>query len=200
VAEGELLAVVTRHEHAPAEPAPDALWAHERVVERLMADRAVLPLRFGTALPGEEALRAALAARHDELVAALARVRSKVELALRAVQAGNGGAPAEPPPADGREYILGKLAHGRRVEAAADKVHVPLARLASEVRRQPVRQPGEVLRAAYLVDRASVARFRSAVERLARLHPDLALLCTGPWPPYTFVTSPPVAARSASVA
>jgi hypothetical protein len=45
--------------------------------------------------------------------------------------------------------------------------------------------PGEVLRAASLVDRAALPRFRDAVEELQR--PDVSVLCTGPWPPYSFV-------------
>jgi hypothetical protein len=201
VSEGDLLAVVTRHEHAPVEPAPDALWAHERVVERLMAERAVLPMRFGTTMPDDDALRTAIAARHDDLVAALDRVRGRVELSVRALLAGNGSAPApDPPPQNGRDYILGKLAHGQRAEAAAERVHAPLARLAVEARRQSSRHRDEVLRAAYLVEQASVARFRSAVERLALEHPDLALLCTGPWPPYTFVTAPSTAIQTAASA
>jgi len=74
-------------------------------------------------------------------------------------------------------------------DSAAETLHAPLARLAVEARRQTPRAGDEVLRAAYLVDRAVVARFRGAVERLARDRDDVALLCTGPWPPYTFVTS-----------
>jgi hypothetical protein len=46
-----------------------------------------------------------------------------------------------------------------------------------------------VLRAAYLVERANVARFRALVERLQQQHPEIAVLCTGPWPPYSFVGS-----------
>ena len=36
------------------------LWAHEAVVEALMADRAVLPLRFGTVLSSRAAVEGAL--------------------------------------------------------------------------------------------------------------------------------------------
>jgi hypothetical protein len=50
-----------------------------------------------------------------------------------------------------------------------------------------VRQGPELLRAAYLVDRREVPRFRATVERLQSAHPDAAILCTGPWPPYSFM-------------
>ena len=186
VVQGAVMAVVTRHEHAPNEPAPDALWTHERVVERLMADRAVLPMRFGTVMADDAALRATLEARHDGFVAALDHVRGRVELGVRAVHAGNGAVEAERPPATGRDYLQVKLGRSR----TADAIHEPLARLAVESRRQPARAANEVLRAAYLVGIADVPRFRAAVDRLAASRSDVALLCTGPWPPYAFTTAP----------
>lgn len=201
VREGLVLAVVSRHTQAPGDPALDALWAHERVLERLMADRAVLPLRFGTRLPDAEAVRMTLAARHDEFVAMLDQVRGRVELGVRAMTpAINDGAaavvvaPPQPSPTrTGREYLLEKLAHGRRSEHEAAALHEPLAALAVATRRGRAQSDDELLRAAYLVERASVARFRAVVLRLQQQHPDVALLCTGPWPPYSFVGAPDVA-------
>jgi hypothetical protein len=188
VSHAGVLAAVTRHEHAPREPAPDALWTHERVVERLMAERAVLPMRFGSTFPDDAALRTALSGRLDRLVAALDRVRGRVELGVRVIATGDGDVTApDPPPASGRDYVLAKLARGRRSARLADTVHKPLAALAVAARRQRTREPGEVLRAAYLVDNRELGAFRAAVDRLARERPDLALLCTGPWPPYAFV-------------
>jgi hypothetical protein len=43
--------------------------------------------------------------------------------------------------------------------------------------------------AAFLVPRERLASFRRMVGLLADAHPDLALLCTGPWPPYSFVSA-----------
>jgi hypothetical protein len=37
------------------------------------------------------------------------------------------------------------------------------------------------------VERTLLPRFRTEVQRLQRTHPDVAVLCTGPWPPYSFV-------------
>jgi hypothetical protein len=179
-----LMAVFTRHGAPVGDPAPDALWAHERVVERLMTDRTVLPLRFGSTLAGEGELLALLAGSRTSFAAALARVSGRVELAVRALE------PAPTPVAvagapSGRDYLLGKLRNGRR----ADGLHEPLAALAAMSERRPGGGgDDELLRAAYLVERPAVARFRAAVERLQRAHPDLAILCTGPWPPYSFVS------------
>jgi Gas vesicle synthesis protein GvpL/GvpF len=197
IREGELLAVVSRHVHPPGDPALDALWVHERVVERIMADRTVLPMRFGTKLPDEEAMQEVLATRQQELVATLARVRGRVEVGIRAMQPlgaepgsnNSGSAPTAQVATSGRDYLEAKLRNGRRVEREAAALHEPLASLAVAVSRQPARAPDELLRASYLIEAPVLARFRATVERLQRTHPGTAILCTGPWPPYSFVVN-----------
>jgi hypothetical protein len=196
VREGQLLAVVSRHSHPPGDPALDALWVHERVVERIMADRAVLPMRFGSKVADDEALREVLAARQQEFLATLDRVRGRVEVSVRAMQPLGGAPPPElathpsPPVAtSGRDYLEAKLRNGRRSDREVAALHEPLASLAVEVSRQRARSPEELLRASYLIETAVLARFRGTVERLQRTHPGVAVLCTGPWPPYSFVAA-----------
>jgi hypothetical protein len=188
--EGEVLAVFSRHVQPPGDPALDALWVHERVIERLMTDRAVLPMRFGTRLAGDDALHAILASRQQEFLAALDRVRGRVELGVRAMRrsdAEDGHRPATPPAMTGRAYIEGKLRDGRRAAREVAPIHEPLAGIATASARHAHR-PEELLRASYLVDSAAVVRFRSTVDQLQRADADLAILCTGPWPPYSFVS------------
>jgi hypothetical protein len=196
VREGGLLAVISRHADLPEMRAVDAMWAHEHVVEHLMAERAVLPMRFGSQLPREAALRRVLAIRQDELLGALDGVRGRVELAVRAVCADGAGRADVPVPAvagaaerhdSGREYVRAKLELRDRAEAAGAALHAPLAALAVAESRRPVRGPGELLRASYLVERPVMAKFRALAQRLQREHRDTAVLCTGPWPPYSFV-------------
>ena len=184
IAEGPLLAVVSQHERVPEEPALDALRMHERVTEALMADRAVLPMRFGTQFSDAGRVRAALAGRREALLEALDRVRGRVELAVRAIQpAADAAAASAPAASSGREYLRARL----RVGQSAASLHEQLAALAVTARRWPRRAPDELLRGSYLVEQPEVERFRSAVERLQREHPEAALLCTGPWPAYSFM-------------
>jgi hypothetical protein len=181
IAEGPLVAMLSRHANAPDELGLDTLWAHERVVESLMADRAVLPMRFGTRLPSADDVRAALVERRDVLLESLDRVRGRVELAVRTMPQ----AASSPPPAaaSGSEYLRARLAGARTRKA----LHEPLAALAVAARCWPERAPGEPRRSSFLVDEPAVPDFRRAVERLQREHPEAALLCTGPWPAYSFV-------------
>jgi hypothetical protein len=41
------------------------------------------------------------------------------------------------------------------------------------------------------VPRQRVEEFRDAVRELEQRHPDVTLVCTGPWPPYSFATADP---------
>lgn len=200
--EGQLLAALSRHAELGEISTLEALSAHERVVEQLMDERTVLPMRFGSQLAGDAALRSALASHHDELIAALDRVRGKVELAVRVIRADSvpgGDVPACARPGiaasasaaeghpSGREYVRAKLERRERDEVAGTALHGPLATLAVAARRHLGLLPGELLHAAYLVERPTVGEFRDAARRLQRERRDVAVLCTGPWPPYSFV-------------
>jgi hypothetical protein len=60
----------------------EALWRHEELVEALMADRDVLPVRFGTRFHDEEEAAQAVAAQRATLTTALERVKGAVELSV----------------------------------------------------------------------------------------------------------------------
>lgn len=175
---------------APAnsgEVTPEALWRHEEVVEALMRDRDLLPVRYGTRLESEPAAARAVAERYRELRAALDRVRGAVELSLRVRLAEHGDRPAAIP-RSGRDYLRAKSRVAADGEAVARTVHEPLSILARGSSRTPQSSPSEPLRAAYLVDRPSVESFLSLVARLQDAKPTLRFLCTGPWPPYSFAS------------
>jgi Gas vesicle synthesis protein GvpL/GvpF len=136
----------------------EALWRHEEIVEALMNDRDVLPVRYGTRVADENEAARAVAGLSDRLRAALEHVSGAAELSLR-VRA------QEP----GTEPDLSSLR--------------PLARDAIV---KPGRDDGDLLRCSYLVERGRVAAFRDAVAELQRSRPELGFLLTGPWPPYSF--------------
>jgi Gas vesicle synthesis protein GvpL/GvpF len=137
----------------------EALWRHEEIVEALMENRDLLPVRYGTRLADEQAVAREVAARSEELRAALERVRGAVELSLRVRV---------------------------REAGAMPNVHETLRPLARDAVARPVHDEHEVLRNAYLVDRDAVGCFRDEVARLQEANPELALLLTGPWPAYSF--------------
>lgn len=164
----------------------EALWRHEEVVEAPMDCRDVLPFRYGTRCEDESAAARAVAEREEELTAALERIRGAVELSVRVLTA---EAIEEPAPGDetAAAYVAANAAAAATARAVVEAVHEPLHALARASHQKPSGAPSEPLRAAYLVDRPRVDGFAADVALLQARHPELRLLCTGPWPPYSFV-------------
>jgi hypothetical protein len=178
-----LAAVYSTHAGLDPSPKPDALWRHELVVEQLMALGGVLPARFGTTFRDPEALAAAVERQRSELLAQLEHVRGCVELAVR-VQLPKTDTPE---PQDGRSYVDVKLAAQRQQEAGAARTLERLSEHAVASTRRVGASEEEVLRASYLVRADDVGRFANRVKELQRREAELALSCTGPWAPYSFV-------------
>jgi hypothetical protein len=120
-------------------------------------------------------------------VAALDRVRGALEISVRI--AANGELPLTSPTQTGRDYLRAKARLAELREEAARSVHEPLAARARMTTRRVARQPPELLRCAYLVERAALDEFLAAAAKLDSEVADFTLVCTGPWPPYSFVGS-----------
>jgi hypothetical protein len=186
VEHGGLAAVVSEHDGASADRSE--VFDYERVMERLMAERTILPMRFGSVLADEREVRAVLSDRAEELHAGLERVRGAVELSLRAGW-------REPPEritaaGPGTAYMLDRVALERRARALADRLD-PLGALARDMRRRIARDDDLPVRDAYLVDRGRVTAFTDSIKQLDERHGDIELVCTGPWPPYSFASEGP---------
>ena len=191
--------VVSDFPHREIAPTRDSLWKHEEIVETLMAVRTILPVRFGALLAEETALQQALLAHYDELVADLDRVRGCVELGLRVLWQDEEALSIaerkqELTASDGRSYMFARLqqeresqAQYRRAEELALRIHIPLDALAKESSHALLVTPRLLLNAVYLVKEEAIAPFQQEVKSLQVAHPALSLLCTGPWPPYSFV-------------
>jgi hypothetical protein len=162
------------------------LWRHEEIVETLMKTCDLLPVRFGMHVNDESAVVGALKRQRRELVAALARVRGAVELSVRVA-----GEVREPCPApafvSGADYLRVKAQQAEADAELSARIHEPLTSLARASRRWSNFASDEPMRSAYLVERTVVRAFADRVSELQRANPEVRILCTGPWPPYSFV-------------
>jgi gas vesicle protein GvpL/GvpF len=160
----------------------DAILAHGLVVEALReAADAVLPVRFGERFRDRDELVGVVGDRVAPLRESLARVRGCAEFGVRMLGGGDGTEPA--PAADGTSYLRLRLAARARTEAVAGELHEPLARWA----RASVVTSGGEHAFAYLVGDAERAPFEAALAAFVDAHPDVTVVCTGPWAPYSFV-------------
>jgi hypothetical protein len=191
IAEGPLEAIVSDYEGRAPEPSANALRAYERTVRALMDRGAILPAQFGSVLPDEEAVRGLLRGRRRDLMSRLRQVRGAVEIGLRASWRDEARVVLDPRAPSGSSYLRERLElrqNARRVASELD----PLTALARGSRRALAPRPDLPVLDAYLVDRGRVGEFVALVEQLDEGLDDVELVCTGPWPPYSFAEGAPV--------
>lgn len=207
----DLAAVVRDTPLPPPAPTRDHLVGHLRVIEQVMAVKTVIPAGFGTIATTETEVRdRLLAARYDELHAALAYLEGKIELGVRALWRDLPSVFSEIAAEHERiralrEWIAARpTAHthqqrielGRMVaEALAQKkasegaeILDALAPLAAQVRTGPLVGDRMVLNAAFLVERQREPNFDQCIARLGEQQADrLFFRYVGPAPPFNFV-------------
>jgi gas vesicle protein GvpL/GvpF len=186
VRDGLLTAIVSDHDGGALRADAETLWRHERIVERLAASHPILPARFASILDDDAAVLEMLQARREQLTAVLAHTRGAVELALRAMWE----QPPEPESQSGAEYMQARLQLRQRGREVAAEL-TPLDELSRSSRCQLPARPQEPLRCAYLVDRERVDDFIASVQQLDHRLSDVQILCTGPWPAYSFAQEAP---------
>jgi hypothetical protein len=190
VVEGPLVAVVSDQDDRDPAPTPAALSAYEQTVRRLMERGAILPAQFGTVLDDEAGVRGLLRRRRKDLLAGLQRVRGAVEIGLR-VNWRDAARTRTAARQTGASYLRDRFElrqSARRVASELD----PLTALARSSRRALVRTPDLPVQDAYLVEHGRVDEFVALVEQLGDDLDDVELVCTGPWPPYSFAEGAPV--------
>ena len=74
----------------------------------------------------------------------------------------------------------------RDAEDAARELHDPLAAVACASSRRAGADAATLLAASYLVDRARIDEFRARVDQVSAASPRVRVVCSGPWPPYSF--------------
>lgn len=184
-----------------------AALVHEHVIESLMATRRLLPVRFGTIFSSEAALATALAARHASLCADLERLDGRVEIGVRVLWDGA---------ARRTQAIESQRARrAERIAEAGPGLQYMQARMDELAVEHDLRRAAETLARAWeqhltprvaalttkilateeipvsiacLVTRSAIPPLVEAVAQFQQAESDIRAVCTGPWPPYHFVT------------
>ena len=208
VAHGGLAAIVT---DAASETRAAALMRrHWDVLEAVAATATVVPVQFGTAMAGDDAVAAEfLAPRREQLQARLASLDGKVQLSVkgaydetRLLRSVVEGSPAV---ARLREQVRGLSEEAGRYERIrlgelvaaeverlrendAGRLHAQLEPLAVAASREPAGGLQTAVNSAFLVERARMPEFADAVDAAAaELGDRVELRLLGPLPPYSFV-------------
>jgi Gas vesicle synthesis protein GvpL/GvpF len=213
VAAGGLGAVVSDCELADVDTSRANLIAHERVLERVMTDMPLLPVRFGTvtsAGEGREDVQRLLVARRQEFEGLLRDMERRVELGVKALWRDQAavfadimaGSPtlrqlrdriqSRPSRVPQMERVrLGEMVKqtlDRRRTAQARHILASLVPLSTRVVENPILLDRMIVNAAFLVERDRDGEFDRTVRELDReLAPDVLFRYVGPVPPYNFV-------------
>ena len=206
----DLAAVVSNSPFVEYDSSRRNMMAHTLVLEEVMQDFTILPVRFGTVAPKVEAIQEKLLRRRfGEFHGLLQQMEGRVELGLKAFWYEdvifNEIVEESPPIRRLRDGLMGRPSEetyyerirlGEMVEAAmwkkrdedAEKILTPLRSLVYETRANKVITDRMVLNAAFLVDATRQAEFDAMVERLdQQMGKRLIFKYVGPVPPYNFV-------------
>ncbi|MDP9268795.1 MAG: GvpL/GvpF family gas vesicle protein [Acidobacteriota bacterium] len=173
----------------------EASVRHQRVVAELSARDTVLPARFGTVFISEKTLFADVAGRKKDLQAALRRLAGTEEWGVKVFQS----EPERPTVAaeSGRDYLRQKAAILKPAAPAQLSVEVKefaqaLAKVAADAvpgGKLSGGQRGLEWQASFLVRRNDRKQWDEVLGRYARRWgAERRIECTGPWPPYSFVS------------
>lgn len=174
----------------------EASVRHQRVVGAIYEKEDILPARFGTVFVGEESLRADVARRKALLQAGFQRVTGADEWGVRVFAVPRAVAMATTG-RSGKEYLQRKSAlmqahpartlepEIREFAAALDEI----ATSSTEGGKVSAGQPGLRWQASLLVPRARRKKLDALLARFShQWREQFRVECTGPWPPYSFVS------------
>jgi gas vesicle protein GvpL/GvpF len=173
--------------------------AHQRVIAAIARDVEMLPTRLGIIFRSEASLCKHIAKRAGSLKRDFTRIRGADEWGVKVFE-------IEPPVAtpskvrSGKDYLKAKAALlPARRERSASAGEIARLEKALESVATEIAPPGTVSRGQHglkfqmslLVKRTKQKKLESVLEKFAR---DWAsqrrIECTGPWPPYSFVSRP----------
>jgi hypothetical protein len=201
VTAGALACFVSSHDERPV-ASRDSIAVHNAVIAAAMDREATpVPLRFGQWLPDESAVAAELARGADTWARLLEEFAGSAEYGVRIDPV----APGRQAPTDAVREMHTETRSGTRYMAALARTHAAAAdrraegeRIAAQIleragaairdsRSDSGRAAGGVLSIAHLVAWERATSYHAAVAEVAAAHDTLRFLCTGPWPPYSFV-------------
>ncbi len=189
-----LSAIVSKIADSHRDPSPQSVAEHHRIVARLLnaSNYRVLPLRFGTILTPDRIL-SLLESRHDEWTRLLQDIEGSVEMSLKVLWV--------PPTFDVPPRPLQSAYFTQRLQAMQQQKTLGIASrekiAAIETRLEGLylkrlmatpRHPDLLIEANYLMPEPRAQAFKQAVRTLMEEMSDYRWLCTGPWPPYHFVS------------
>jgi len=164
---------------------------HERVIEMVMRDYTVLPVRFYTVAPNAEDIRNLLRRRYPEFKRLLREMDNKVELGLKCLWRDMNTVlkevVEESKNRNATDQII-KLALQDKKAREGEPIIQPLRKISGNFCLNQTYGDDMLMNAAFLVDKSREKEFDNEVARLAAQYEGRIMFkYIGPAPPYSFV-------------
>jgi Gas vesicle synthesis protein GvpL/GvpF len=169
---------------------------HQRAVAAIAERADILPARFGTVFLDEPSLMANIKSRKVELQEDFRRIQGSEEWGVKVFALPPQATPLPSSVRSGKEYLQAKSALRKRVNKGSDAQIVPLADALKEI-SVATAQGGSIsggrrdlqFQISVLVRKRDREKLEDVLaefsRRWKRTH---KIECTGPWPPYSFVS------------
>ncbi|MGO8745036.1 MAG: GvpL/GvpF family gas vesicle protein [Thermoguttaceae bacterium] len=181
-------------------PSTSGPLEHAALVAAIHARINMLPVRYGTVLPDEEAVRHFLGNRRENLLDDLDRLHGTAEIGLR-IELPDSPLPTGPLAASGSyhadispvQYLAARRVRYQwhdQLETNAQLAVATCVRALSGLYRNWQRlspEPLGIVRLAFLVERKLSDAFAERVEMFTTMKIGRRCTLVGPWPPYSFV-------------
>lgn len=200
-------AVISKFINQIKEINKDDILKHQEVVERLMGNFTVLPVRFLTTFNQEEEVLGMLKEYYQDFKENLSKLRNKVEFGIKVIW------PAETIRSRiieaskesnaevttqgnslGKSFAKEKFQKYKIDKEFAEEADRCVALLddffsrnACEKKVEKLKSDNLLLNAYYLVEKEKQDDFKDAFKRAKNTPGDLKYLFSGPWPPYNFI-------------
>jgi len=187
-----------------------AVLEHEAVTEKLMANFAVLPVRFQTIIDGRDNLLSMMQSYYKDFRDNLDRVRNKVEFGIKVIWPSdkikehitnaykkNDKKVSVPGNSSNKRFMREKFEKYKLDEEFEKKANkfinvmdMFFSKFVAEKKLKKLKTEDLLLDAVYLVKKDDQDNFREAFEHIKGPHANFKFLFSGPWPPYNFVILP----------
>lgn len=175
----------------------EAGMRHQRVVSAIAGLTDILPARFGTVFMDVSSLKADVGAKKGTLLNDLCRIQGCDEWGVKVFSVQPKVKMAAGKPGTGRDYLKIKAALLRRPSAGVsieglDTFSAALRRISMEMSdggRIGAGQRGLQMQSSLLLKRGNRKKLEATLKKYSEQWADSGRIeCTGPWPPYSFVS------------
>lgn len=195
---GDLAVIVSEHASPDTErikaETQQAAKDHARVISDCFKLSTVLPFRFSTTFPDDDALRRSVRSNQRHFLANVERLRGKAEMHLKVLVDDTCPGNSARDMRVGQQYLtsLRESASRQRerqskARALSVQMHRMFLPLAEEITCKRMDSGKMLLDIAHLIDNRTVERYQNKYSSATQELKECRMQLSGPWPPYHFV-------------